>query len=100
MQINIEHNPSPAKLDVMFVFDWAIWGKEVSEFPWTYDSNETCYILEGEATITPDGGESVLVTAGDLVTFPKGMSCTWKITKAIKKHYLFDQPTSGPKYNF
>jgi len=90
MQINIEHNPSPAKLDVMTVFDWPVWEKEVSEFPWTYDSNETCYILEGEVTVTPDGAEPVLIKAGDLVRFPKGMSCTWNITRDIKKHYLFE----------
>jgi uncharacterized cupin superfamily protein len=24
---------------------------------------------------------------GDLVTFPEGMSCTWKIRKDVKKHY-------------
>ena len=27
--------------------------------------------------------------AGDLVTFPAGMSCTWKVRKPVKKHYKF-----------
>jgi uncharacterized protein len=27
--------------------------------------------------------------AGDLVTFPKGMSCVWKIASAVRKHYRF-----------
>ena len=31
----------------------------------------------------------VEVKKGDFVTFPKGMSCTWKITKDIRKHYTF-----------
>jgi uncharacterized cupin superfamily protein len=89
MQITIEHKPADAKLDVMHVDTWPIWEKEVSEFPWTYDDSETCYILEGEVTVTPDDGEPLLIQAGDLVHFPKGMSCTWNITRAIRKHYKF-----------
>ena len=40
--------------------------------------------------MTPEGGEPVAVAAGDLVTFPRGMSCTWKIRKDVKKHYRFE----------
>jgi len=25
-----------------------------------------------------------------MAVFPKGMSCTWDVTKAINKHYNFD----------
>ena len=25
----------------------------------------------------------------DLVVFPEGMSCTWEVHKAVKKHYRF-----------
>lgn len=39
--------------------------------------------------VTPDGGERVEMGAGDLVTFPKGMSCTWEIHKPVEKHYDF-----------
>jgi len=89
-QILLEHNPSPAKLEVMGVYDWPIWEKEASTFPWTYDSRETCYLLEGEAWVTPEGGKPVLIQEGDLVTFPAGMSCTWEIRAPIRKHYSFD----------
>ena len=87
--ILIEHNVSPAKLDVLYIEDWPIWKKEVSEFEWEYDKSETCYIIEGEAIVTPIGQEPVTITEGDIVTFPKGMKCTWKITEAIEKHYSF-----------
>ena len=89
-QILIEHNPSEAKLDVMGIYGWPVWSKEVSNFPWTYDRQETCYILDGEVVVTPDGGDPVEIVAGDLVTFPKGMSCTWDIKEDIKKHYNFE----------
>jgi hypothetical protein len=36
-QILIEHNPSEAKLDVMGIYGWPVWSKEVSTFPWSYD---------------------------------------------------------------
>lgn len=87
--ISIDNNPTPEKLAELGVFSWPIWSKEVSEFPWTYDSSETCYFLEGEVTVTPENATSVTVGKGDLVTFPAGMSCTWKVTKAVKKHYNF-----------
>ena len=87
--IKVEHNPTPATLDKMGVRKWSIWTKEVSSFPWTYDSEETCYILEGEVTVTPDGGAPVRIGAGDLVTFPAGMSCSWAIHATIRKHYIF-----------
>ena len=70
-QILIEHNPSEAKLDVMGIYNWPIWKKEASTFPWTYDQQETCYILQGEVVVTPDGGEPVEIVRGDLVTFPR-----------------------------
>ncbi|NEO70912.1 MAG: cupin domain-containing protein [Moorea sp. SIO3H5] len=81
--------PSQDHLDNLGVSDWPIWTKEVSEFPWTYDEQEICYLLEGEVVVTPDGGEPVQIAKGDLVTFPAGMSCTWKILYNVRKHYQF-----------
>ena len=86
-EITVEHTPSPAKLEVMGVYDWPIWTKEISQFPWRYDTSETCYILEGEVIVTPAGGQPVQLSEGDLVTFPAGMSCTWQIQSNISKHY-------------
>ena len=89
-EILYERDPSPDKLDQIGVYDWPIWEKEASSFPWTYDSNETCYLLKGKVTVTPEGGEPVTIKAGDLVTFPKGMNCQWDIHEAVQKHYRFD----------
>jgi uncharacterized cupin superfamily protein len=69
------------------VADWPIRTKEASEFPWTYDEPETCCFLEGEVTVTCPDGEIASVGQGDLVTFPHGMSCTWKISQDVWKHY-------------
>ena len=88
-EIKIERSPDPERLKAMGVVQWPIWEKEASEFPWTYDDTETCYFLKGEVEVTPEGGAPVRMGAGDLVTFPRGMSCTWKIGKAVRKHYTF-----------
>ncbi len=88
-EIKIERDPSEDRLAELGVRQWPIWTKEPSEFPWSYDSSETCYFLEGDVTVTPDGGAAVTVGRGDLVTFPAGMSCTWKIRCAVRKHYTF-----------
>lgn len=87
--ITVEHNPAPAKLDVMGVYDWPVWSKEVSTFPWTYDKNEVCYLLEGAVTVTPQHGAPVKIEAGDLVTFTKGLACIWQVHQAVRKHYEF-----------
>ena len=88
--IVIEKNPSPQKLEQLGVNQWGIWEKEASEFPWTYDATETCYFLEGDVVVTPDGGEPVQMGKGDLVTFPRGMSCRWHIKEDVRKHFMFE----------
>ena len=65
-----------------------IWSCGVSEFDWYYDSSEICLIIGGEVIVEYDGG-SVSFGAGDYVTFPKGLSCVWKVTKPVRKHYVF-----------
>ena len=65
-----------------------IWGCDISEFDWYYDSEETCLILEGDVVVSHAGGD-VSISAGDYVVFPKGLSCVWKVSKPIRKHYVF-----------
>jgi uncharacterized cupin superfamily protein len=65
-----------------------VWGCGVSEFDWYYDSEEISLLTEGEVVVSYAGG-SVSIGAGDYVVFPKGLSCVWKVTKPVKKHYFF-----------
>ena len=88
-EIKVEHNPSEDHLTELGVRDWPVWTKEVSEFPWHYDEQERCYFLEGDVVVTPEGGQPVEMGQGDVVTFPQGMNCTWKIRKDVRKHYQF-----------
>ncbi len=90
-EIRIERDPPRERLEALGVEGWPIWTCAPSTFPWTYDAEETCYLLEGEVVVTPDGGEPVTIRAGDLVTFPKGLSCTWEVRRAVRKHYRFGE---------
>ena len=90
MDVQIDHNPDESKLKSLGVFDWPIWSKEESEFPWNYNTREICYIIEGTAEVTANDGTKYLFGKGDLVTFTSGFSCTWKILKSIRKYYLLE----------
>jgi len=65
-----------------------VWSCGVSEFDWFYDDKETCLLIEGEVTVVYDGG-SISFGAGDYVVFPEGLACVWKVTKPVRKHYVF-----------
>ncbi|TKY51971.1 hypothetical protein E2542_SST23491 [Spatholobus suberectus] len=89
--IKIERNPPESKLTQLGVRQWPKWGCPPSKFPWRYEAKETCYLLEGKVKVFPSGSnESVEITAGDLVVFPKGMSCTWDVSVGVDKHYKFE----------
>lgn len=90
MSAIIVEKPTPARLNELGVKQWPTWSKEVSTFPWQYSSTEVAYILEGEVTVTPNGGTPVSFSAGDLVTFATGLDCVWEVKKPLRKHYHFE----------
>lgn len=88
MKVKIER-PDEEKLKELRVSEWPIWSKEVSRFDWYYGETEMCYFIEGEVVVELPNGEKIEIKAGDLVTFPKGLSCIWDIKKPVRKHYTF-----------
>ena len=77
-----------SELDTLGVRSWPIWTCEVSEFPWEYAEKETCLLLEGDVEVNTEE-ETVRFGVGDFVVFPKGLKCTWKVIKPVRKHYNF-----------
>ena len=89
-EIEVVSQPDQEFLEKKGVFSWGTWGCGVSKFPWSYDQTESCYILEGKVTVTPtDERKPATFGKGDFVTFPAGMSCTWDVTEAVNKHFMF-----------
>ncbi len=86
MTITVQR-PSPAQ--IADLSREPTWSAEISVFDWHYDTPETCLLLEGEVRVTTPEGEAVEFGAGDLVTFPQGLSCTWDVRRPVRKHYRF-----------
>jgi len=78
----------PTEAEITDFYKKPTWGCEVSEFDWYYDDREQCILTEGEVTVEYNG-TSVTFGAGDFVEFPRGLSCVWKVTKPVQKHYQF-----------
>ncbi|MFH1478143.1 MAG: cupin domain-containing protein [Candidatus Omnitrophota bacterium] len=81
--------PSDAYLKKLDVTKWPIWESPVKKFDWEYDTNEIFYVIEGKAKVVTTEGEKVEFGKGDIVTFTKGVKCTWDVLEPIKKHYNF-----------
>jgi len=77
--------PSPSEIDS--TVGWESWTCEPSSFPWDYDSDEACYILEGKAAVTDPQGNRICFAAGDWVEFKKGLKAKWEVTEKIHKRY-------------
>jgi len=86
-EIRVE-KPSKEKLDSLGIDKWSPWGCEPSTFDWEYDDKETAYVFEGKVKVKTSQGE-VEFGKGDLVTFPKGLKCTWSVLEKIRKVYKF-----------
>ena len=81
-------SPCSASLIIQYgIKNWPTWECEPSNFSWFYKEKEICLIIEGEAKIKTEAGESYVIKSGDLVEFPEGLTCEWQIIKNIKKHF-------------
>lgn len=87
MKIEIR-KPTAEELKAIGVASWPIWTCGATSFDWTYDDQETCYLLDGEVTVE-SGGQAVSFGKGDLVIFPQGLSCVWNVKAPVRKHYRF-----------
>ncbi|XP_010549643.1 PREDICTED: uncharacterized protein LOC104820759 [Tarenaya hassleriana] len=95
MDIVIERNPPKSRLSELGITSWPKWGCPPGKYALRYEARQTCYLLRGKVKVYPKGSpEFVEFGAGDLVTIPKGLSCTWDVSVSIDKHYKFDSPSS------
>jgi uncharacterized cupin superfamily protein len=87
-EIEFVSQPNTEFLDKKGAFGWGTWGYGVNNFPWTYDSSESCYLSSGRVAVTPtDDRKAAKFGKGDFVTFPAGMSREWDVSEAVQKHY-------------
>lgn len=48
---------------------------------------ETICLVEGRATITPEGGEPVTVLPGEVVFIPEGTVARWEVHETVRKAF-------------
>ena len=48
---------------------------------------ETITLIEGDVTITPDGGEPVDVRAGEIAYIPEGTRAKWEVRETVRKGF-------------
>ncbi len=82
---------NPTQEEINSASNWGTWEKEPSVFEWYYEEKETCYILDGEASVSDKKGNTISFKKGDWVEFNAGLSCTWTIKKTIRKNFQFGQ---------
>jgi len=80
---------TPSEEEKAFMVMQPVWGCGIGNFNWLYDDKIISWLTEGEATISY-GGKSIIIKAGDFVIFPKGLSCSWDVSKPVKKHFIID----------
>jgi len=62
-----------------------VWECTAGRFNWHYNKDETLVVISGAAALTYQKGEERRIGPGDIVFFPAGTSCTWHVTKTIRK---------------
>jgi uncharacterized protein len=48
---------------------------------------ETICLVEGRATITPDGGDPVTVVPGEMLFIPEGTVARWEVHETVRKAF-------------
>ncbi|XP_062200466.1 uncharacterized protein LOC133903125 [Phragmites australis] len=86
--ITVEKSPAAARLSELGVKSWPTWGGPPGRYALSYGARQTCYIVRGRVSATPQ--RAIEFGAGDLVVFTRGTRCTWHIAADIDMHYAFD----------
>lgn len=80
-------SPTKDELDKLGIAQWSSWECDPSEFDWQYPNKETAYVFKGKVMVSTNDGKEVEINNGDLVVFPKGLKCHWKVIDRIEKVY-------------
>ena len=55
---------------------------------WTIPERETIVVLEGRARVEIDGGPTLELKEGDIVSLPRGARTTWHLTLPFKDFWV------------
>ena len=69
-----------------------LWSCSAGKFNWIFGWDEFVHVLEGEVSITEEGGETYTLRAGDFAHFPLGLKTEWNVPKFVKKVFTIRTP--------
>jgi len=69
-----------------------VWDCTAGTFSWDYTWDEFMLILEGEAVITSEAGDTTTLRVGDHANFPLGLKVIWHVPSYIKKTFVLRTP--------
>jgi uncharacterized cupin superfamily protein len=69
-----------------------LWSCTAGRFRWEFGWDEFVHILEGEATITEEGGNTCTLRPGDSAHFPLGLKTQWHVPEFVKKTFTIRTP--------
>ena len=64
-----------------------VWECTAGPSRWLLETHEVIHLVAGRMTVTPDGGEPTVISAGDVAIFPRGWAGTWEIHEPVRKVY-------------
>ena len=65
-----------------------LWRCEPMTFDYEFPGDEIFHIIEGSLSIQLADGDTINVTAGDIISFDKGVKSTWTINNSFKKFFV------------
>jgi uncharacterized cupin superfamily protein len=58
---------------------------------WTLPERETLVVLDGEAKLQIRGGPTLDLSAGDMISLPKGARTTWHMTPEFREFWVINR---------
>ncbi len=65
-----------------------IWTCQPSVFDYRFELNESLHVLEGHVVVSQEGGPTIDMRPGDVVSFPKGAMTRWAVKAPFKKVFV------------
>jgi uncharacterized protein len=65
-----------------------IWTAQPSVFDYAFEMNETLHVLDGHVVVAVEGGPTIDLRPGDVVSFPKGSKTRWHVKAPFKKVFV------------
>jgi len=73
-----------------------LWDCTPGSFRWTWDYDETVFVLSGRATVALQDGRVIELTPGDMAFFARGQGSVWTVHERFRKGFHADSPVPLP----